>query len=163
MKILNLNIIEMVLIDMVLIYILKLNITEMVLIDIVFIDTKTKYDSNGFDRHGINQYTKTKYDSNGFDIDGKDEDTESKYNRNGFGRYGFDRDGKHEYTGIFLNNENINWLKNKDEFLKLYNEIIKNGEFSENINKKNISSYEFKKIIANILNGKVDDNKMIKK
>ena len=64
---------------------------------------------------------------------------------------------------FFLNKQNINWLKNKDEFLKLYNEIIKNGEFSENIKKKNISSYEFKKIIENILNGKVDDNKMIKK
>ena len=54
-------------------------------------------------------------------------------------------------------------VKNKDEFLKLYNEIIKNEEFSENINKKNISSYEFKKIMENILNGKVDDNKIIKK
>ena len=64
---------------------------------------------------------------------------------------------------FFLNKQNINWLKNKDEFLKLYNEIIKNGEFSENIKKKNISSYEFKKIIESILNGKVDDNKMIKK
>ena len=29
--------------------------------------------------------------------------------------------------------KNINWLKDKDEFLKLYNEIIKNGEFSEKI------------------------------
>ena len=74
-----------------------------------------------------------------------------------------DRDGKHKDTGIFLNNENIKWLKNKDEFLKLYNEIIKNGEFSERINKKNISSYEFKKIIEIILNGKVGDNKIIKK
>ena len=64
---------------------------------------------------------------------------------------------------FFLNKKNVNWLKNKDEFLKLYNEVIKNGEFSESINKKNISSYEFKKIIENILNGKVDDNKMIKK
>ena len=64
---------------------------------------------------------------------------------------------------FFLNNKNINWLKNKDEFLKLYNEIIQNGEFSENINKKSISSYEFKKIMENILNGKVDDNTMIKK
>ena len=48
---------------------------------------------------------------------------------------------------FFLNKKNINWLKNKDEFLKLYNEIIKNGEFSESITKKNISSFEFKKII----------------
>ena len=31
--------------------------------------------------------------------------------------------------------KNINWLKDKDEFLKLYNEIIKNGEFSEKIKK----------------------------
>ena len=64
---------------------------------------------------------------------------------------------------FFLNKKNINWLKNKDEFLKLYNEIIKNGEFSENINKKNVSLYDLKKIMENILNGKVDNNKMIKK
>ena len=29
-----------------------------------------------------------------------------------------------------------NWLKDKNEFLKLYDEIIKNGEFSEKIGKK---------------------------
>ena len=44
-------------------------------------------------------------------------------------------------TGVFLNKKNIN-------------EIIENGEFSENINKKNISSYDFKKVMENILNGK---------
>ena len=139
-------------------------------------DTKTKYDSNGFDKDGKHKDTKTKYDSSGFDKDGKYKDTKTKYDSNGFdkdGTYkdsktkydsnGFDKDGKHKDTGIFLNKKNINWLKNKDEFLKLYNEIIKNGEFSENINKKNISSYEFKKIMENILNWKVDDNKMIKK
>ena len=31
----------------------------------------------------------------------------------------------------------INWLKDKDKFLKLYDEIIKNGEFSEKF-KKNL-------------------------
>ena len=40
--------------------------------------------------------------------------------------------------------KNINWLKGKDEFLKLYDEIIKNGEFSEKIEKKSISSKLFK-------------------
>ena len=40
--------------------------------------------------------------------------------------------------------KNINWLKDKNEFLKLYDEIIKNGEFSETINKKVISSNIFK-------------------
>ena len=73
----------------------------------------------------------TKYDSNGFDKDCKHKDTKTKYDSNGF-----DKDGKHKDTGIFLNKKSINWLKNKGEFLKLYNEIIKNGEFSENINKK---------------------------
>ena len=100
----------------------------------------------------------TKYDSNGFDKDGKHKDTKTKYDYDGFAK-----DGKHKDTGIFLNKKNINWLKNKDEFLKLYNEIIRNGEFSEKINKKNISSYEFKKFMENILNGTVNDNKMIKK
>ena len=98
------------------------------------------------------------YEKYDFDIDGKHKDTKTKYDSNGF-----DKDGKHKDAGIFLNKNNINWLKNKDEFLKLYNKIIKNGEFSENINKKNISSYDFKKVMENILNGKIDDNKMIKK
>ena len=121
-------------------------------------DTKTKYDSNGFDKDGKHKDTKIKYNSNGFDRDGINQYTKTIYDSNGF-----DKDGKHKDTGIFLNQKNNNWLKNKDELLKLYNEIIKNGEFSENINKKNISSYEFKKNIENILNGKVDDKKMINK
>ena len=86
--------------------------------------------------------TKTKYDSNGFDKDGKHKDTKTKYDSNGF-----DKDGKHKDTGIFLNKKNINWLKNKDEFLKLYNEIIKNGDFSENINEKSIHHMNLKKLL----------------
>ena len=116
-------------------------------------ELKKKYDSNGFDKD-----TKTKFDSNGFDKDGKHKDTKTKYDSNGF-----DKDGKHKDTDIFLNKKNINWLRNKDKFLKLYNEIIKNGEFSENINKKNISSYDFKNFMENILKRKVDYNKIIKK
>ena len=54
--------------------------------------------------------------------------------------------------------KNINWLKDKNEFLKLYYEIIKNGEFSETINKKVISSNVFKKILENILSGNIKDN-----
>ena len=42
--------------------------------------------------------------------------------------------------------KNINWLKDKDEFLKLYNEIIKNGEFSEKIEKKNLFHQSYLKI-----------------
>ena len=52
----------------------------------------------------------------------------------------------------------MNWLKDEDEFLKLYNEIIENGEFSEKI-----SSYDFKTFLESILNGKVEDNKIIRK
>ena len=60
--------------------------------------------------------------------------------------------------------KNINWLKDENEFLKLYNEIIKNGEFSEKIsNKKSISSFDFKNFLESILNGKFDDNQIIKK
>ena len=65
------------------------------------------------------------------DFNGFDKDTKIKYDSNGF-----DKDGKHKDTGIFLNKKNINWLKDEDEFLKLYNEIIKNGEFSEKISEK---------------------------
>ena len=42
--------------------------------------------------------------------------------------------------------KNINWLKDKDEFLKLYDEIIKNGEFSEKIEKKNLFHQSYLKI-----------------
>ena len=81
------------------------------------------------------------YDPNGFDINGKHKDTKNKYDPNGF-----DINGKHKDTGTFLDkkndirkdiSKNINWLKDKGELLKLYNEIIKNREFSEMI-KKNL-------------------------
>ena len=88
------------------------------------------------------------YDPNGFDINGRHKDTKNKYDLNGF-----DIKCIHRDTGTFLNKENdirkdisndINWLKDKNEILKLYNEIIKNGEFCETINKKVISSNIFK-------------------
>ena len=56
--------------------------------------------------------------------------------------------------------KNINWLKDKDEFLKLYDEIIKNGEFSKKIGRKSISSKLFKDFLEDILNGKINDNKI---
>ena len=84
---------------------------------------------------------------------------------------GSDIKGIHRDTGTFLNKENdirkdisknINWLKNKNEFLKLYDEIIKNGKFTETINKKVISSEMFKVFVEDILNGKINDNKIEK-
>ena len=56
--------------------------------------------------------------------------------------------------------KNINWLKDKGEFLKLYDEIIKNGEFNEKIKKKSISSKTFKDFLEDMLNGKINDNKI---
>ena len=95
-------------------------------------------ESNFEESEEYKKFYKKLYEKYDFDKDGKHKDTKTKYDSNGF-----DKDGKHKDTGIFLIKNNINWLRNKDEFLKLYNEIIKNGEFSENINKKNISSYDF--------------------
>ena len=75
--------------------------------------------------------------------------------------------GIHRDTGTFFNkkndvrkdiSENINWLKNKNEFLKLYNEIIKNGEFTETTNKKVISSKIFTDFVEDISNVKINDN-----
>ena len=84
--------------------------------------------------------TKDKLDKTKDKLDKTKDDTSKKsYDPNGF-----DINGKHKDTGTFLNKENdirkdisknINWLKDKDEFLKLYDEINKNGEFSETINK----------------------------
>ena len=98
-----------------------------------------------------------------FDMNGKHKGTNNEHDPNGF-----DINGKHRDTNTFLNKENgirkdisknINWLKDKNEFLKLYDEIIKNGEFSETINKKVISSNIFKEFLENILSGNIKDNK----
>ena len=123
---------------------------------------KKKYDPNGFDINGKHKDTNNEYDPNGFDINGKHKDTNNEYDPNGF-----DIKGIHRDTDTFLNKENdirkdisknINWLKDKNEFLKLYYEIIKNGEFSETINKKVISSNIFKIFLENILSGSIKDN-----
>ena len=121
-----------------------------------------------FDENGIHKFTNTKYDPNGFDKEGFDKeglhrDTKNKYDPNGFDKY-----GKYKDTNTFLNKEknirkdileNINWLNDKDEFLKLYNKIIKNGEFKV-ITKKNdyISSDLFKEFLEDILSGKIKYN-----
>ena len=105
------------------------------------------------------------YDPNGFDINGRHKDTKNKYDPNGF-----DIKCIHRDTGTFLNKENdirkniskdINWLKDKNEFLKLYNEIIKNGEFCETTSKKVISSNIFKNFLENILSGNIKDNEAV--
>ena len=56
--------------------------------------------------------------------------------------------------------KNINWLKDKDKFLKLYDEIIKNGEFSKKFKKKSISSKALQDFLEDILNGKINDNEI---
>ena len=130
-------------------------------------DTNNEYDPNGFDIYYIHKDNDDIYDLNGFDINGKHKDTSNEYDPNGF-----DIKGIHRDTSTFLNKENdirkdisknINWLKNKNEFLKLYNEIIKNREFAETINKKVISSEIFKVFVEDILNGKINDNKIERK
>ena len=82
------------------------------------------------------------YITHGFDINGKHKDTDDIYDPNGF-----KLNSKHKDTGTFLDkkndirkdiSKNINWLKDKDKFLKLYDEIIKNGEFNEKLKKKNL-------------------------
>ena len=136
-------------------------------------DTNEIYDPNGFNINGKHKNTNDKYDPNGFYIYYTHKDTDDIYAPNGFninGRHkdtldiydtnGFDINGKHKVTSIFLDKKSINWLKDKDEFLKLYNEIIKNGEFIEKIGKKSISSYLFKDFLEDILNGKIRDNKI---
>ena len=79
-------------------------------------------------KEGLHKDTKDKYDPNGFDKYGSHKDTKDRYDPNGFDKY-----GKHKDTDTFLDKEkhitkdiskNINWLKDRDEFLKLYDEII---------------------------------------
>ena len=79
--------------------------------------------------------------------------------------------GIHKDTKMFFNKEkfirkdllnNLNWLENKDEFLKLYDKIIKEKEFTETVNKKVISSKIFKNLIEDILSGKIKKRKRIR-
>ena len=74
--------------------------------------------------------------------------------------------GIHKDTKTFFNKEkfirkdllnDLNWLENKDEFLKLYDKIIKEEEFTGTVNKKVISSKIFKDFIEYMLSGNIND------
>ena len=137
----------------------------MVLINLVkHKKTEDIYDSNGFDKYGKHKNTNNIYDPNGFNKYGKHKNTEDKYDPNGFDIKGFHKD-----TNTFFNKEknvrkdilkNINWLKDKDEFLKLYDEIIKNGEFSVDTQNEPITSGMFKKFLEDILSGNIKANRV---
>ena len=126
--------------------------------------TSTKYDLNGFDKYGEHKNTNDIYDPNGFDKYGKHKDTKDKYDTNGFNIKGL-----HEDTNTFFNKEknirkdllkNINSLKGRDGFLKLYDEIIKNGEFSVDTKNESITSGTFKRFLEKILNGNIKYNEV---
>ena len=51
-------------------------------------------------------------------------------------------------------------LKDGDEFLKLYDEIIKNGEFSVDTKNEYITSGTFKNFLENILSGNIKYNEV---
>ena len=51
----------------------------------------------------------------------------------------------------------LNWLENRNEFLKLYDEIIKNGECTGTANKNVISSKIFTDFAENILIGYINN------
>ena len=113
---------------------------------------------------GLHKDTKNKYDPNGFDMKGLHKDTENKYGPNGFNMKGLHKD-----TNTFLNKEknirkdilkNINWFNDKDEILKLYHKIIKNGEFKVYTNKDYISSNLFKEFLEDTLTGNIKYNEL---
>ena len=56
------------------------------------------------------------------------------------------------------NLNDLNWLENKDEFLKLFDKIIKEEEFTGTVNKKVILSKIFNDFIGDILSGNINDN-----
>ena len=129
--------------------------------------TNTKYDFNGFDKYGKHKDTEDIYDTNGFDKYGKHKDTEDIYDTNGF-----NTNGLHKDTNTFFNKEknirkdilkNINLLKDRDEFFKLYDEIIKNGEFIVDTKTDLIKSGIFKKFLEDILSGNIKCNEVEKK
>ena len=144
--------------------------------------THTQYDFGGFDKYGIHKGTKDTYDTNGFDKYGKHKDTKDKYDTNGFDKNdehkdtkdtydtsGFNIKGLHKDTNTFFNKEknirkdllkNINSLKDRDEFLKLYDEIIKNGEISVDTKNESITSGTFKRFLEKILSGNIKYNEV---
>ena len=82
----------------------------------------------GFDKYGFDKY--------GFDKNYLHKDTKNKHDINGFDKY-----GKHKDTNTFLDKEknirkdilrNIKWLEDRNKFLELYDNIIKNGEIIVN-------------------------------
>ena len=128
-----------------------------------------KYDINGFDKYDKHKNTNTKYDingfdkycfdKNGFDKNGLHKDTKNKYDINGFNKY-----GKHKDTNTFLGKEknirkdilrNIKWLEDRDKFLELYDQIIKNGELIVNTENDTISSDILKDFLEDILSGDI--------
>ena len=56
------------------------------------------------------------------------------------------------------NLNDLNWLENKDAFLKLFDKIIKEEEFTGTVNKKVILSKIFNDFIGDILSGNINDN-----
>ena len=75
--------------------------------------------------------------------------------------------GIHKDTKTFFNKEkfirkdlfdDLNCLENKDEFLNLYDKIIKDKEFTGTVNKKVISSKIFKDFIEDILSVEINNN-----
>ena len=50
--------------------------------------------------------------------------------------------------------KNIKWFNDKDEFLKLYDKIIKNGEFSVNTKDESISLNIFKNFFRRYIKSK---------
>ena len=113
--------------------------------------THTKYDHKGFDKEGFDEegfdeegFNKEGFNKKGFNKEGFNKEGLHKYTKNKYDPNGFDKYGKHKDTNTFLNKEkyirkdilkNINWLNDEDEFLNLYDKIIKNGEFNINTKK----------------------------
>ena len=93
---------------------------------------------------GIHREIKDKYNPEGYDIKGIHKDTKTFFNKEKFIRKDLFND--------------LNWLEIKDEFLKLYDKIIKEEEFTGTVNRKVISSKIFKDFIEDILSGEINDN-----
>ena len=120
------------------------------------------FDKDGLNKNGLHKDTNFLYNLQGFNKNVIHKDTKDKYDP-----YGFSINGKLKDTGTFLDKENyirkdisksINWLNDKDEFLKLYDEIIKNGEFSVNTKNESIPSNIFKNFLEDILSGYIKNN-----
>ena len=117
-------------------------------------DTDNEYDLSGFNMHIIHKDTSDIYNPDGFDVYGIRKDTNDKYDSDGFDVF-----GRHKDTGLTKKDyKTIDWLPNKNDLIKVYNELSKEKSFTGTASGAVISSNVIKDFAKDIIDGKINNN-----